>query len=79
MCRESPVKHGDVLRLGMKGPATGGVQRPSSRLPDRLEALHGFGRTLAVKDWAAILPSRMTNVSVAISYTLAPVSAVQRR
>ena len=37
-----------------------------------------LGVILPVNDWATILPSRTTNVSVAISYTLSAVSAVHR-
>jgi hypothetical protein len=37
-----------------------------------------FGLTLAAKDWATIFPFRTQNVSVANSYELSAVSAVQR-
>ncbi len=33
-------------------------------------AVQALGRTVAVKDWAMIRPSRTTKVSVARSYTL---------
>ena len=37
-----------------------------------------LGVILPAKDWATILPSRTTNVSVPTSYTLSAVSAVHR-
>ena len=37
-----------------------------------------LGVILPAKDWATILPSRTTNVSMPTSYTLSAVSAVHR-
>ena len=54
----------------------------SPLVPDAASSSLAFfqplGVILPVNDWATILPSRTTNVSVAISYTLSAVSAVHR-
>lgn len=53
----------------------------SVKVLSRWEALRcsqGLGIALPVNDWATILPSRTTNVSVPNSYTLSAVSAVHR-
>ena len=42
------------------------------------QAVQRFGLILAAKDWAIIFPFRTTKVSVANSYELSAVSAVQR-
>ena len=52
----------------------GFVRRP----PGMKACFQPLGVILPVNDWATILPSRTTNVSVAISYTLSAVSAVHR-
>ena len=53
--------------------------KPNVRLSPEMKAcFQPLGVILPVNDWARILPSRTTNVSVAISYTLSAVSAVHR-
>jgi hypothetical protein len=48
-------------------------------LPSRIKAFsQPFDVILPVNDWAIILPSRTTNVSVPNSYTLSAVSALHR-
>src|SRR5262249_49566466 len=52
-------------------------RRPSPRrYADQTRGSQPFGVIFAANDWAAILPSPTTKVSVPTSYTLSPVSAV---
>jgi len=76
-----------LMLLGEKPsafPIVGGGMWPRQRRPgaasdrpfDRF--VQRFRLILAAKDWATIFPFRTKNVSVANSYELSPVSAVQR-
>ena len=67
----SASKASTVARAGVA------IRRPSHR-EVCCAAVHCFALILAAKDWAAIFPFRTTNVSVANSYELSAVSAVQR-
>ena len=61
-------------------PALGenGRSNLTCRPPGMKACFQRLGVILPVKDWATILPSRTTNVSVPTSYTLSAVSAVHR-
>jgi Cytidylate kinase-like family len=52
--------------------------RTQEERPGMKACFQPLGVILPVNDWATILPSRTTNVSVPISYTLSAVSAAHR-
>ena len=56
----------------------GQLDRLVGRPPGIKACFQPFGLILPANDWATILPSRTTNVSVPTSYTLSAVSAVHR-
>ena len=61
-------------RPGVAGRLDRFVGRPSGMTA----SFQPLGVILPANDWATILPSRTTNVSVPNSYTLSAVSAVHR-
>src|SRR6185369_5839831 len=80
------IRAGGIRRrrsLSGSSPCTRSFSPPQLKLagsrPSGMKVGHQLlGVILAVNDWATILPSRTTNVSVPNSYTLSAVSAVHR-
>ena len=75
--RTSPIFQW-LTRTPFRNCVAGQLDRLVGRPPGMKACCQPLGVILPVNDWATILPSRTTNVSVAISYTLSAVSAVHK-